>query len=498
MDLHVSDVERQAYRRWVRLGWSVVALGLLLRVGTYVWNTGFWYDEGWLIQNIQDRGYAELAGPLANDQAAPLGYLWLLKGLYQLGGLCEHLLRLPALLGSLGAMVLIWPLSRRLLPLFGAVVATALFAVSDNILIYTARTKPYALDAFVTVVLLYAATRLRNRPRWQLILALSGIEAAVFWISYPSCLVYGGLMAWIGLGMLTGRAGRSGANWAALAGGAAVVGSVVFGALRLTGRQRNEFLMQYWGKRGFPMGWSVEAVLKWPLDATYRIFEEATRPIGPVSMLLALIGIYALLASRARRWQAGLLAMPLAVHFAAGAMKLYPWVGGRLTIFNIPLVVLLSGAGAVACARLGRTEAGRWKTRRITWAWVGLAIAVATGLAVYHVAWLGHRTAHGRPLARHVIEHIQPGDRVLIAGSNEFGIYFRGLGLPVYGGDYPPSDFRQFDPAEGDWQRLWVLIRTEKREEYGVERYLAGRVERVETIRAAGAELQLYRRGDAD
>ncbi len=489
---------RKSYRYCLALGWALVGLGILFRLVTYAWNTGFWYDEGWLIQNIQDRSYGQLAGPLANDQAAPLCYLWLLKGLYDLGGLEERLLRLPALLGSLGAMLLIWPLARRLLPMFGALVATGLFAFSDNILIYTARTKPYTLDAFVTVLLLYTATRLRSRPRWQLILALSALEAFVFWFSYPSSLVYGGIMAWIGLSMLAGRGRDSKANWTALFGGSAGVGAVVFSALKLTGRQRNDFLMEYWGKRGFPMGWAPHELLKWPVDATYRMFEEATRPIGAVSMLLCLVGIFALLRRPARRWQAGLLALPLAVHLTSGAMKLYPWVGSRLTIFNIPMIVLLAGAGAVALAHLGKTPSARRKTQKITFAWVGVALLVPAILAVWHVVWVGHRTAHGRPLARYVQQHFQEDDRILIAGSNEFGIYFRNTDLPVYGGDYPPSDFRNFDPSREQWQRLWVLIRSEKKDEFNVREYLEGYVEPVRTVQGCGAELHIFKRAQDD
>jgi hypothetical protein len=391
-------------------------------------------------------------------------------------------------------MLLIWPLSRRLLPLFGALVATALLAFSDNILIYTARTKPYTLDAFVTVLLLYTATRLRERPRWQLILAVSALEAVVFWFSYPSSLVYGGIMAWIGLSMLAGRGRGSKANWAAAVGGSAAVGGVVFSALKLTGRQRNDFLMEYWGKRGFPMGWAGHELLKWPIDATYRIFEEATRPIGAISMLLCLVGIWALLGRRERRWQAGLLALPLAVHLSSGAMKIYPWVGSRLTIFNIPMIVLLSGAGAVALAHLGKTPATRRKTQRITFAWVTAALLVPLGLAIWHIVWVGHRTAHGRPLAQYVKQHFQESDRILIAGSNEFGIYFRETSLPVYGGGYPPSHFRDFDPSKGQWQRLWVLIRSEKRDEYDVHGFLSGRAEPIREIRARGAELHLFKR----
>ena len=77
MDIGIDHIGGGRRTRGQLIAWGIVLLGVALRVGVYAWNTGFWYDEGWLIQNVQDKSFMDLVGPLANDQAAPLLYVWM-------------------------------------------------------------------------------------------------------------------------------------------------------------------------------------------------------------------------------------------------------------------------------------------------------------------------------------------------------------------------------------------------------------------------------------
>ncbi len=67
MDIGIEHIGGDRRGRARRIAWGLVVLGVALRVGAYAWNTGFWYDEGWLIQNVQDKSFVGLVGPLAND-----------------------------------------------------------------------------------------------------------------------------------------------------------------------------------------------------------------------------------------------------------------------------------------------------------------------------------------------------------------------------------------------------------------------------------------------
>src|SRR5579871_6660440 len=100
--------------RWrVRILLLLLALGIALRVRPYAACSSYWYDEAYLLLNVFARSFGELLGPLREDQAAPPLFLWLLRGLYQLAGGSEWVMRLPALVASVTGLVLMAPLARR-------------------------------------------------------------------------------------------------------------------------------------------------------------------------------------------------------------------------------------------------------------------------------------------------------------------------------------------------------------------------------------------------
>ena len=478
-------------RRRERLALALVLAGVAFRLISYFWNTSFHYDEGWLIQNIQDKSFAELLGPLRNDQAAPVVYLWLLKLLYMVGGLSELLLRLPSILAGVGGMLLLWPLARRALRPEAVVWAIVLLAVSDNILIYTARVKPYTIDALATTVLLYMAVRLKDASPLKYILTLGAIEAGLFWISYPSCFVYGGVAVMGFVKLLGSRRWR---DWVGFLLVNAAVGASMYAMLKLTGSQRSDLLMVYWAKRGFPMGWAPTALLKWPVEATYRVFEDAVRPIGFFAMAMAFVAVVAMWFKPRRLFVLGLLAAPLALNFLAACFKLYPWVGSRTSMWNIPIVALLAAEGWGAI--VARLPAGMHRRNGIV---IGMAIiAVPTGMALYYLGWVHHRKPHGRPLVQHIRANVREGDHIAIAGSNEFGIYFRNDPVaPVTGGQYDNQGVREVLSAldKPGWKRCWLLVRRDDDDWTSIrDEFLRRCKPPLEYVRSAKAELYLLER----
>src|SRR5208283_2537966 len=50
-------------------------LGVLLRVGAYLWNRQYWMDEGTLLGNLEGIRVLDFSGHLQGDQLAPFGFL---------------------------------------------------------------------------------------------------------------------------------------------------------------------------------------------------------------------------------------------------------------------------------------------------------------------------------------------------------------------------------------------------------------------------------------
>jgi hypothetical protein len=90
---------------------ALIVLGIALRVRQYAACPSYWYDEAYLLLNIFHKSFVELLGPLREDQAAPPLFLWLLRGLYRLGGGSEWWMRLPALTASVAGLLVMLPLA---------------------------------------------------------------------------------------------------------------------------------------------------------------------------------------------------------------------------------------------------------------------------------------------------------------------------------------------------------------------------------------------------
>ena len=88
-------------RRWFPL---LLALGAGLRIGLFLGNRSLWIDEARLALNILHKGPRELLGPLEAGQAAPPGFLLLVKASEQIFGGGEPALRLVPLLWGLASL----------------------------------------------------------------------------------------------------------------------------------------------------------------------------------------------------------------------------------------------------------------------------------------------------------------------------------------------------------------------------------------------------------
>ncbi len=86
--------------------WSLVALGIILRLRQYLANRSLWLDEAMLALNIIHKDFGELVGKLDYEQGAPLGFILLEKLAATLIGDGERALRLLPLLAGCASLVL--------------------------------------------------------------------------------------------------------------------------------------------------------------------------------------------------------------------------------------------------------------------------------------------------------------------------------------------------------------------------------------------------------
>lgn len=424
-------------RRWATVDrlvalatWTVVALGIAVRVRQWAFGRSFWADEDGLWLAMYGRGYHALTEPLPSGQAAPIGWLWGEHLVMSVFGQGERAARLLPLLFGCGALVLAAVLARRVLGGPGALATTILVATSPLLVYYSNEFKQYSADVFWSLALLLIAAVLLDRPlRVRSAALLSAFAAGCIWFSHAAVLTAAGVFGALGLLALLGRHWRR----LLLLVGAAVpllVSLVVEYEVALSKTVDNDTLQGFW-QFGFPpRPVRPGTFTTWALDSGPRLL---SRPFsldhGVLLLVLVAAGALTLAAIRTRLLV--VLALPLVVLLAGAILHAYP-AADRLVLFAVPTVLLVAAA-PLALLR-------RYRSRVVTAVAVVVAVATAAGLAVLAApgvqdskVYLAHpylREETG-PVMRYIAEHRQPGDLILIDSySLPISVYGRRYGVP--------------------------------------------------------------------
>jgi hypothetical protein len=180
------------WQRWLVL---FLIFGVGLRIFRYALGLPLWGDEGFLGVNILDRGFRGLLEPMEYIQVAPLGFLWAERGIYQLFGMSEYIMRLIPTLAGIAGLVLFVAWARKTVDPLAATLATAVLAVSDVAVRNAVELKPYGIDQLAGIGLLYFATSfLLDRKTVWLGLLIVATPIALFF-SLPAVFVAGGIAA---------------------------------------------------------------------------------------------------------------------------------------------------------------------------------------------------------------------------------------------------------------------------------------------------------------
>ena len=445
----------------------LLIVGAALRLWQYLARTSLWVDEIAVAENVIHTPLSALIGkPLALDQVAPPGFLAALKGAVGVFGPNELALRLLPLLGGLAALGLVALLSRRVLPAWTAVLATALFALSPALIAYSAEVKQYSTDVAATLLLTLVAFRLDEAPRSRsrlLAAALFGVAAV--WFSQPAVLTVAGLgagLAWIALARGGWRDLRPllpvlGA-WAASAAAATAQG------YRTLTPETRDYMQRFW---------------------------EPSLP-RPTVIVLVLLGSAVLWSKRPRA--APLLVGPAAIALAAAALHRYPF-SGRAILFLTP-VAMLAVADAVDSIVTGLA---RLRVPRPVGAAL-FAIAVAVGTALHLPVYRHEET---RTVLAEVAARWQDGDALYVYYGAERAVRFYGPQVGIdparvtFGGCHRGDSreyLRELDRLRGR-PRVWVVFAhasSSLAEQPTIRGYLERIGKRSEGFEAVGAAAELY------
>jgi hypothetical protein len=406
--------EFASYFTVARIGLLLIVIGVALRLWHLLSGRSLWLDEAMIAASLSNRDWAGLLQPLEYSQVAPLGWLFLEKGVLELLGGSDLALRLPQFVAGVAVVLLAAHTARRLFAAPGFVIAVGAFALSVHLVRFSAEAKPYQLDALASVLAVAFAARLFGERAGlgvrDLIALLIGGAAAVA-LSFPAAFVLAGLGSALFLREVLAR------RWVPAAG-IAVVSALwlaLFVALQSAmhqGAGQNLDVMQADWQRDFaPFPPTSVDDLKWYVTALFGLFSFNFGPGAAIAGFLATgVGAIALV-RRNVLWGIVLLA-PIAFALMAASLQLYPFKH-RLLLFAAPLLYFLAAAGVDAAASTIRAR--------------GVATAVAAILLLHGFAsaiWGAFTyfptpfgTEHVRPVLERIAAMRQESDPIFVDGS---------------------------------------------------------------------------------
>jgi hypothetical protein len=441
--------------------WSLVGLGILLRVWAYGSNTSLWLDEILLSRNILDLPVGSLlTRPLELDQVAPRGFLlgeWLAV---RLMGRNELALRLLPFLCSVAGMMLFRSLVVRALDGLAVPLALGLFAIAVPLIRYGAEVKQYELDAAAAIALLLLALGLRDsEASTRRLIAAGAAGLVIVWFSQASVLVMGGLGLAMAVQWLIARdrgTMRALAITVAMWAIASIV-AIADGRRSMTPATQS-FMDEFWRTGFFPWPMTSFSDLGWFWTQASTLLTDPflLRYRWPALFLgLALVGLVALW--RRRRDVALSIGGPVVVAIVAAVAHQYPF-RGRLMVYLIPSFLLAIAAGA---------ELVREAASRVHFALGAAVMLVPLVPAVEALAAAPppYDGEHHRAVLQFLEQHRRPDDVIHVFPLSRIGMLFYGPRYGIEPGDWITAKcdrrdtrtyVRDVDRYRGR-SRVWVL-----------------------------------------
>ena len=297
-----------------------------------------------VVSNIVDRSYAELLSPLDYDQVAPIGFLFIQKFFSQTLGKNELVYRLFPFICSLSSLALFVKIVKNNFKQNVVIISTALFALSDYLIRYSAEAKQFGCDLTITLLLYFMLDRIQDKKRLSFDHLFFGIIGAfAVWLSHPSvfvmagvgsCLFYTALkewdlkkVLWI-LCIIT--------FW--VFSFAIFYYAVYFDNDGIINREQSHFSHYF-----LPLKFWTISGIQWLLATFFYLFLDpggfAFRGLAAFSFLVGVRALY----SENRIWLLFLMS-PVIIALAISGLKIYPF-RGRLLMFLMPAIIIFVALG---------------------------------------------------------------------------------------------------------------------------------------------------------
>jgi len=324
----------------------VLAIGVALRLGTYIGDDSPWRDEAKLFMSLLETSFSDLDHPLPGDQKCPLLLAFLLKALIEAGFTTSASIRLPSLLAGI---ILLLVMYRILTSLgepderpTGTLPLLALVCVAPHLLIFCNQAKPYAFDILCSAVILLLSLRILSEEGPAARPALWGTLCWIaLLVSYSAVFVVASTL--LAIAYKRGRRGL-------VTGLVISLGCLlIIGATYPLGSEKSEYMRRFWAD-GFATAqasWWMKAAAQtffyWMASPNLLSVRWLTLLLGWIFGPLFLLGMVGL--KKRNQWAEFMVLMtPVALSLVASAFEKYPY-RDRLLVFLFPQILTLVALG---------------------------------------------------------------------------------------------------------------------------------------------------------
>lgn len=323
---------------------AIIAFGIILRASKYLPAFSMRGDELAVTLNLINRSTIDLiTKPLDYEQAAPFGFVLLVKTLISIFGQSEYVLRFIAFAAGCLSLILMQSLLSKTVSKYGNIFALAAFAFGNTLIYYSAELKQYSSDVLLCVLLLlvfFQHVSKKTTVKDFVLLAALGATALCF--SYPALFVLAG----IGMTLFVHYwKDRQRSLWTIRTGTIWAVTFLAIYFLLLRHQTQDPYLITFWDNLLSFMPMPPWRELSWfPKAASGLFFVVA----GLSSHLILVVPLYILGLWgfwREKRWQWILaLTIPIGLNIIVSGFQKYPF-HGRLILYVLPLIFVVLGKG---------------------------------------------------------------------------------------------------------------------------------------------------------
>lgn len=378
--------------------WSIIAFGIVLRVSQYLFNRSLWLDEACLVWNIVHKPFSDLLGPLAYNQAAPIGFLFVEKFFVQAFGNTDYILRLFPLMCGILSLPLYYHLIKHRMSKGVTLFAVALLSLSNNLIYYASDVKQYASDVMIAIILYLAVFYFDAKKMTpSRIVSFGFLGGVTIWFSHPALFILAGFgITLTVINLLRRDFTRVFRLTFVFSVWAISFICIYFGSYdQMTG---NQGLLRYWNSAFMPFPPTSMAEFLWFPNKLFEILKNPAQiAFSKIAVVLVLLGCISMFFKRKKVFF--FLFSPIFFALLASALHVYPFEG-RLLLFTLPALFISVALGAQTLSL---------KSNAI--------LAILVLLFLYHPFYGAYRQLENprvreeiKPVMHYIQQHWQKGD----------------------------------------------------------------------------------------